>query len=619
MNAGRTRDLERRLTTILSAGIEGGVGPSGIDRVAVAELRSELIEPLVGASGGRIVRAHMQGFEVEFGSVVNAVQFAVDLQQSVDRRNAELSEEHRQRFRIGINLWDMFVEGNDVFGDGVNVANRLQSVAEPGSIMITETVHEHVHRHLPLIFEDAGSRQLKDAPGLIPTFRVTSRRLAESVHSAAQAVQASVAVLPFVNVSEDPEQDYLSDGLTEGIAARLSRISALFVVSRNLGFTVKSISHDLSHLALRLGVQYLLQGSVRRVADRVIIAAELADGHINRPLWSQRYDCGPDGIFALQDNISRDVVQALHLRIEPGEREVLHQRATCSSEAYRFYLMGRSYIRRGRTRRLLRLAKQMFQRAVEMSPDYAAAHAGIADCNSHLLEAGDFSVTTDDIIVHSNRAIDLDPSLAEAYASRGLALYTLGRYDDARASFEQAIALGPDLFEAYYFYARNCFNVGQFAKAADLFGHAAKLRRDDFRALGMQSMCFQALAQLGEARTAARSALARTELAVAERPDEGDALSFGAGLLAFLGEYNRTKDWAQRALIVEPDDFYINYNIACAYALLGAKEEAMDLLERIMQPPTPRSQWEHMVHDCDLDTLRDHPRYRSLLNSLGLS
>ncbi|MCX7349612.1 MAG: adenylate/guanylate cyclase domain-containing protein, partial [Alphaproteobacteria bacterium] len=180
-----------------------------------------------------------------------------------------------------------------------------------------------------------------------------------------------------------------------------------------------------------------------------------------------------------------------------------------------------------------------------------------------------------------------------------------------------AIALKPDLFEAYFFYGRNCFNRGQYRKAADLFGKAAEFKNDDFRSLGLQAMCFQSLGKPEEARRAAKAALVRTEAAVADRPDDADALAFGAGLLAVLGENDRTRDWAERASIIEPDDFYMHYNIACAYAILGETELALDRLERIMGPSTLRSLQEFMLHDSDLDVLRDNPRFQDILKTLG--
>ena len=418
-------------------------------------------------------------------------------------------------------------------------------------------------------------------------------------------------------MSGDPEQAYFSDGITEDIITDLSRISALFVVSRNTAFTFKGIAEDLPRLATQLGVQYILEGSVRKANDRVRITAQLIDGRTNGHVWAERYDRKFEDIFELQDEISRAIVDALRLRMLPAERQTLGQRPTVNSEAYRFYLMGRSFFHRGHTRRYLRLARQMFQRALEEDPNYAAAHAGIADCNSHLLDAGDTTITTNEILEQSGRALALDATLAEAHASRGLALYTAGRYEEAEASFERAIALKPGLFEAYFFYGRNSFNRGHYAKAAELFGKAAELKIDDFRSLGLQSMCFQSLGRLQEMRASARQALLRTEAAVAERPDDADALAFGAGLLAALGEAERTRDWAERATLIEPEDFYMHYNIACAFAVLGEKELAFERLERILKTATNTPLREYMLHDSDLDALRDDPRYMQLLNRLG--
>ena len=614
--------MERRLTTILSADVAGYSRLMERDEAGtLAELmerQTAIVDPLIAQGGGRIVKTLGDGFLAEFPSVVNAVSFAVDMQQASEARNANLPEDRRMSFRIGINLCDVIVEHNDVFGEVVNVASRLQAIAEPGGIFVSETVHQQVQRQLPLVFEDAGRRQLKDSSGLTQAWRVAGsvpgavRRRGHDGH------QASIAVLPFVNMSGDPEQDYFSDGITEDIITDLSRISALFVISRNTAFTYKGSTEDLDRVAARLGVQYLLEGSVRKVNDRVRITAQLIDGRSNGHVWAERYDRKFDDIFQLQDDISHAIVDALRLKMLPQEREIISQRPTYNSEAYRFYLMGRSFFHRGHTRRFLRLAKQMFQRALDLEPDYAAAHAGIADCNSHLLDAGDTSITTNEIFEQSERALAIDATLAEAHASKGLALYTAGRYEEAEANFDRAIALKPDLFEGYFFYGRNCFNRGQYAKAAELFGKAAEFKSDDFRSLGLQSMCFQSLGRLEEARAAAKAALARTESAVAERPDDADALAFGAGLLAVLGESDRTRDWAERASIIEPDDFYMHYNIACAYAILGEKELALDRLERIMGPTTLRSLQEFMLHDSDLDVLREHPRFQDILTKLGV-
>lgn len=614
--------MERRLTTILSADIAGYSRLMEMDEAGtLAEFMDRqvvLVEPLLAKNAGRIVKTLGDGFLAEFPSVVNAVHFAIDLQSSAETRNQTLPEETRMSFRVGINLSDVIADDHDVYGDGVNVASRLQALADPGGICISETVYQHVHRHMSYSFEDLGKKQLKNISGNLQIYKVrpnsaatpAARRRMASNH------QASIAVLPFINMSGDPEQEYFSDGITEDIITDLSKISSLFVVSRNTAFTFKGQHVDIDQVANRLGVQYVLEGSVRKSKDRVRITAQLIDGRTNGHVWAERYDRKFEDIFELQDDISRSIVGALRVRILPSELQTIAQKPTVNAEAYRYYLMGRGFFHRGHTKRYLRLAKQIFAKALAIDPDYAAAHAGIADCNSHLLDAGDLTITVDEILGQSERALALDPTLGEAHASKGLALYTAGRYKEADASFDRAIELKPELFEAYFFYGRNCFNRGNYAKAAELFGKAADFKSDDFRSLGLQTMCYQSLDQQEDALNAARRSLARAEKAVAERPDDADALAFGAGLLALLGEADRTRDWAERAIIIEPDDPYMHYNLACAFALLGENELALDRLELVMGPLSIISLKEFMLKDSDLDVLRDHPRYKELVKRL---
>ena len=614
--------MERRLTTILSADIAGFSRLMEREEAGtLAEFKSRqeaLVEPLLAKTGGRLVKMLGDGFLAEFASVVNAVHFAIDLQAAFESRNATLDDDQQMRLRVGINLSDIIADDADVYGDGVNVAARLQTLAEPGAICVSETVHQHVYRHLSYSFEDLGKQKLKNISGALQVYRVKtnanaylgSRRKAEGMH------QASIVVLPFANMSGDPEQDYFSDGITEDIITDLSKISALFVVSRNTAFTFKGQNVEIEQAASRLGVQFVLEGSIRKVNNRVRITAQLIDGRTNGHVWAERYDRNFEDIFELQDDISRSIVTALRVKLLPDEVANLNQKSTGNPEAYRYYLMGRDFFHRGHTKRYLRIARQIFAKSLEIDPFYARAHAGLADCNSHLLDAGDTSVSVEEIFQQSEKALELDPTLAEAHASRGLALHTAGSYDQADASFRRAVELKPELYEAYLFWGRNHHNRGRFEEAAKLFGKAVDLKADDFRAAGLQSMCLQSIGRRDEAMAAARVSLARAEKIVAVRPDDADALSFGAGLLAMLGETSRTKDWAERAAIIEPDDHYMQYNLACAFAVLGELELALDRLELAIGPQSLKSLKEFMLNDSDLNVLRGHPRYLALLSRL---
>lgn len=613
--------MERRLTTILAADVAGYSRLMAEDEDAtlqeLKERKAMLVEPLLDKYSARVIKDIGDGFLAEFSSVVNAVHFAIDLQAASESRNVSADDDRQMRYRIGINLSDVIADANDVYGDGVNIASRLEGIAEPGGICISDTVYQHVRRHLAYSFEDLGRRQLKNISGEVQAYRVVTSPITQAQRRKSNAShQASIVVLPFNNMSGDPAQDYFSDGVTEDIITDLSKVSALFVVARNTAFTFKGMNVEVDQVAHRLGVQYVLEGSVRKSLERVRINAQLIDGRTGGHVWAERYDRAAKDIFDLQDEISHAIVEALRLKLLPGEIENITQRQTGNPEAYRFYLMGRAFFHRGHTKRMLRLARNMFTKALEFDNRYARAMAGIADCNSHLLDAGDASITTDEVLKQSEQALAIDPSLAEAHSSRGLALYTAGRYAEAEQSFRTALDLVPDLFEAKLFYGRNCLNQQNFEKAADLFRQAAAHKQDDFRALGLESMCYQSMGRRNESIATARAALARAEKAVAERPDDADALAFGAGLLAALGEADRTRDWADRAALIEPDDTHLHYNLACAYATLGDIERSLDRLEQAMSSNALESLQEYMKNDSDLDVVRSHPRYQALVERM---
>jgi len=610
--------VERRLTTILAADVVGYSRLMAEDENATLQELKErkvmLVEPLLQKYAARVIKDIGDGFLAEFSSVVNAVHFAIDLQAACESRNVSVDDERQMRYRVGINLSDVIADANDVYGDGVNIASRLEGIAEPGGICISDTVYQHVRRHLAYSFEDLGRKHLKNISGEVQAYRVVTNSITQAQRRKSSAShQASIVVLPFNNMSGDPAQDYFSDGVTEDIITDLSKVSALFVVARNTAFTFKGMNVEVDQVAHRLGVQYVLEGSVRKSLERVRINAQLIDGRTGGHVWAERYDRAAKDIFDLQDEISHAIVEALRLKLLPGEIENITQRQTGNPEAYRFYLMGRAFFHRGHTKRMLRLARNMFTKALEFDKSYARAMAGIADCNSHLLDAGDSSITTDEVLKQSEQALAIDPSLAEAHSSRGLALYTAGRYAEAEQSFQTALDLVPDLFEAKLFYGRNCLNQQNFEKAADLFRQAAAHKQDDFRALGLESMCYQSMGRRNESIATARAALARAEKAVADRPDDADALAFGAGLLAALGEADRTRDWADRAALIEPDDTHLHYNLACAYATLGDVERSLDRLEQAMSSNALESLQEYMKNDSDLDIVRSHPRYQALL------
>jgi TolB-like protein/DNA-binding SARP family transcriptional activator/Flp pilus assembly protein TadD len=427
----------------------------------------------------------------------------------------------------------------------------------------------------------------------------------------------SVAVLPFANIGGDPEQEYFADGLTEDIITDLSRVSALFVAARHTVFTFKGRAVQVQEAARELNVGHVLEGSVRKAAGRVRITAQLIDGATGGHLWADRYDRSLDDIFALQDEITGRIVDVLKVKLLPEELEGITSHSTTSVDAYQYYLMGRSFYLRGIDKHGLRIAREMFAKAVEIDPTYARAYAAIAICESYLA-VGDPNATYESFLANSRRALELDPHMAEAHALKGLALYAEGLYAEAAPEFERALRLAPDLYETHFFYARNCRLQGRHEQAAALFKRAASLRPNEYRALGLLAKSYKTLGLQQQFAVAAGQCLERVEAEIEAHPDNAGALAFGSTLLAETGQRARAEEWAARATIIGPDDYVVRYNAARTYALLGEPETALDWLERAFDSSAV---WRRrlalwMKGDEDIDPLRGHPRFHALLRRL---
>lgn len=434
-----------------------------------------------------------------------------------------------------------------------------------------------------------------------------------------QAARPSIAVLPFAFMGDDDNDANLADGLTEDIITDLSKVSGLFVVARNSVFAYRGRPVRVQQAAEELGVCYVLEGSVRCADRRVRISTQLVDGRTGGQLWAERYDRNLTDIFALQEEIARNVLAAAKVTLLPEESAAIARHPTANPEAYQYYLLGRSFfLRTGWGQRAMRVARQMFEKAVAVDPAYARAHAAIANCDSYLLCMGDHEAAFATVLANCARALELDPDLAEAHAAMGLALFTAGRSEEASVSFMRAMTLAPDLFEAHFFAGRCARAQGQFARAADLFERAAELQPDDFRALGLASHAYRALGREEQALNAARRSLERIEAELAIHADDAKALAFGAALLVDMGQLERAQEWAKRADRLDPADLITNYNLACAWIALGNNEAGLARLERMFAVPAETRQLhlDWIRHDISLDPVRSHPRYVELVRHL---
>ena len=612
--------MERRLTAILAADVVGysrlmGANESGTV-TALETLRSDFINPKIGEHQGRIVKLTGDGMLVEFPSVVNAVACAAEVQRGVRDRNKGVPPDRRIEFRIGVNVGDVIVQGEDILGDGVNVAARLESIAPPGGITISGPARDHLGNRLDLTFEDIGEQTLKNIEKPVRVYRVILDRAtaqAEGTPDGAQQLEKpSIAVLPFNNMSGDPEQEYFSDGITEDIITDLSNISGLFVVARNTAFTYKGKPVKVQQVAQELGVRFILEGSVRKAGSRVRVTGQLIHGKDGGHVWAARFDRDLTDIFAIQDEITRAIVEQLKVKLLPQEKESISQAPTDNVEAYTYYLRGRQFLHR-HSKSYYQLARRMFAKAVELDPLYARAYAGIADCDSFLFAHYHADVAIDGILATSAKALALDNKLAEAHASRGFALSLGKRYEEAEKEFEQATTLDPNSFEAHYLYGRACFAQGKLERTAALFERAAEIKPDDYQSLILLIQIYQSLGRDWDKEDVARKGTERAEREITLHPENARPAYLGAGALITLGETDRAREWVSRALAIDPDDIYTQYNAACVYSMLGDIEPAFDLLERIL--PYAGHELKHgwIKHDSSLDALRTHPRYQKIL------
>jgi len=619
--------MERRLTAILAADVVGYSRLMGVDETgtlaALKTLQTDFIDGKITEHQGRTVKLTGDGILVEFPSVVNAVACAAELQRGMRDRNAGIPQDRRIEFRIGVNLGDVIVEGKDIFGDGVNVAARLESIAKPGGITISGSVRDHVGNRLDLTFEDLGEQPLKNIERPVRVYSValsdSSVRDPEDVAPALQEQldkeRPSIAVLPFNNMSGDPEQEYFSDGITEDIITDLSNVSGLFVVARNTAFTYKGKPVKVQQLGQELGVAFILEGSVRKAGARVRVTGQLISSKDGGHVWAKRYDRELTDIFAIQDEITHAIVEQLKVKLLPQEKESIGQTPTDNIEAYTYYLRGRQFLHR-HSKTYYQLARRMFAKAVELDPLYARAYAGIADCDSFLFLHYHVDVALDSILATSAKALALEDGLAEAHASRGLALSLGQRYDEAMAEFERAIALDPNSFEAHYFCARACFAQGKFERAAALFERAAEIKPDDYQSLVLLHAIYRSLGRDRDKENAARRGIERAERELTLHPENPRPAYLGAIALLAIGEKDRSKEWLSRALAIDPDDILVQYNVACAYSLLGDIEAAFDLLVRLL-PYANHETKAWIKHDSDFDPLRSHPRYQKVLELIG--
>jgi adenylate cyclase len=611
--------MQRKLTAILSADVVGYSGLMEADETGTVERlkanRNTVFDPHVATHGGRVFKLMGDGALVEFSSVIAAVNCALAIQEATENDGTEISGAKRIRYRIGINLGEVIVEGDDIYGEGVNVAARLQALAPVGGVALSRVVRDQVEGKAPCAFDDMGEHTVKNIERPVHVFsvRAFAGRNEAREQKAEQPRKLSICVLPFANMSGETEQEYFSDGISEDIITDLSKVSALAVISRNSSFMYKGKHVDLPKVARELKVSHVLEGSVRKSGGRVRITAQLIDGASNDHIWADRYDRDLNDIFALQDEISEAIVKALKLKLLPEEKKAIEQRGTESVEAYNLYLMARqNYITGGESDpRRVEAAIRICHRVTEIDPNYAQAWAlmALGQMIVHFIHGK----KGEDGLAAAERALALDANLAEAHAVKARIFAESGRHDEASAEIANGLRLDPESFEVNRSAGLLSFRQHRLEDAIRYWEKATALMETDVASPSMLTTCYAALGNSPASRRAAEITLARAEKTLAQDPNNGAVTGWGVGALAVLGEAERAKEWIDRALLIDPDNVHMRYNFACGLAHdRKGREAALELLGPVFAKIST-GLLRHAKVDPDFDPLRDDPRFQSMI------
>jgi len=533
--------IERKLAAILSADVKGYSRLMGEDEVATIRTLTayqEAMTTFIQQHRGRVVDASGDNLLAEFASVVDAVQCAVEIQRELKTKNADLPAPQRMEFRIGINVGDVIVEGERIYGDGVNIAARLEGLAAAGGICISGIVYDQVETKLALGYEYLGEQTVKNIAKPVQVYRV-QMEVGASTPTAPD--KPSIAVLPFVNMSGDPEQEYFSDGITEDLITDLSKLSGLFVISRNSVFLYKGKAVKPEQIGKELGVRYVLEGSVRKAGTRVRITAQLVDATTSYHLWADRYDRDLQDIFAVQDEVTRKIVAALQVKLTEGEQQRMGHTPTNNLEAYEYFLRGLEF-HAHRTQEANGQARQMFERAIALDPNFAAAYAWLG--RTYVLDwfhrwSQDPQVL-ERALALAGQAIALNESLPGAYQTLGYVYMAKKQYDQAVVEAERAVGLDPNEADAALTLGEVLSCVGRSQEALEFVEKAMRLN-----------------------------------------PHYPASYVFALGQVYYLtGCYEEAITALQRVLARNPDHRAAHFFLAIIYAELGRQEEARAQLKQ---------------------------------------
>jgi adenylate cyclase len=580
--------MQRKLTVILSADVVGYSGLMEADEIGTLERlranRTQIFDPQVAAHGGRVFKLMGDGALVEFASVVSAVSCAIEIQKATAQSERGLAEDRRLCYRIGVNLGDVLIEGDDIYGDGVNIAARLQALAPVGGVALSRTVRDNIEGKLPCAFDDLGEHIVKGMRTPVQVFIVRTA-LSDANRGASpqqQSTKPSICVLPFFNMSDDPQQEYFSDGITEDLITDLSKVSALSVIARNSAFIFKGKTIDASQIARQLGVSHVLEGSVRKAGNRLRITAQLIDASRNDHVWAERYDRELKDIFALQDEISQTIVAALKLKLLPEEKQAIEQRGTTSPEAYNLYQMARQLYLGGRFTTFFDLNAliDLCKSAIRADPNYALAWAHLGLAQAVQFTTG--RVSCNDGREAAERAIALDPSLADSHMAMARVFLNEERTEEARGEIGVALRLEPESADARWIAALILRSQSSYKEAIDHLKYVVTHYPDGLVPAGVLMMTCLDDGDAPSAVSAAKRVAPIAQHTLQEHPAYGTALGYLAIARAILGERERAEEIVRQALTADPGNSTMRILLVSALGELGDLDGAYALFTDLL-------------------------------------
>jgi adenylate cyclase len=550
----------RRLAAILAADVAGYSRLMGADEEGThARLKAhlgELVNPKIAEHRGRIVKSTGDGLLAEFASVVDAVRCATQIQRGMADRDPDVPDERRIRFRIGINLGDVIVEEQDIFGDGVNVAARLEALAEPSGICISRVVRDQVRDRLDFTFEDMGEQQVKNIARPVRVYRVRDRavQVREPLFASLQSLplpdKPSVAVLPFANISSDSEQEYFADGMAEDIITALSRYPSLFVIARNSSFTYRSPAVDVKQIGRELGVRYVLEGSLRKAGNRIRVTAQLVEAETGKHVWAERYDRDLGDIFAVQDKITEAVTIAVAPTIADAEQQRAMRTPPGSLDAWAAYQRGLWHFNNVSAEDNA-LAQKFFQQTVDLDPSFAGGYKGLCavESNKADYEGRGLSETLRSAEALARRAVALDGADAEARSLLASALRRRGDYEGGLAEAERALKISPNLAGAHYAKGASLIAAGRLKDGVAAVERSIRL--DPRRSAVRFNQIALALYYTEEYEAAADAA----RRAIRSSPAYPNPYRWLAAALGQLGRIEEAKQALEKAIAIAPASF----------------------------------------------------------------